>query len=241
MVNATEPKIPKRALAISAHPDDIDFGMSGTLSKWARKGTKVSYLILTNGSKGSSDPNMNSSELVKLRRREQDAAAKLLGVDKVYYLDYEDGELEITQALKRDIVRTIRIVKPDVVLTMDPSMLYSVEHSFINHPDHRAAGQAALDAVFPLARDRLSFPDLLREHLEPHETPRVLLVSFDNHNYYEDITETIELKIQALALHKSQGAHTKATQDRIRNRAADLSKHLKSCKYAEAFLQIIIQ
>jgi LmbE family N-acetylglucosaminyl deacetylase len=199
-----EPLKPKVVLGVAAHPDDLDFGSSGTLASFAKDGADVHYLILTDGSSGTSDKSLSPKELVKIRRAEQQAAVKAIGGKQAHFLDYPDGQLEVTMQLKKDIVRVIRTVRPDVVITMDPSMLYSVSRGFINHPDHRAAGQATLDAVFPLARDHLAFPDLYKSGLEPHKTKTVLLTNFDNRNYIVDISKTFDKKIAALKAHASQ-------------------------------------
>lgn len=224
-------------MGVAAHPDDLDFGASGTMARYAAEGATAYYLILTDGSKGSDDPNISSPELIKIRQAEQRAAAKTLGVKDVFFLSYEDGALEVSLDLKQDIVRIIRRVKPDVVVTMDPAMLYSVERGFINHPDHRAAGQAALDAVYPLARDRLTFPELMAEGLEPHKTSSVLLVNFDQQNFFVDITDTIEQKMQALAAHASQMPDLAETQAFMRALAARAGTQAGT-KYAEGFLRL---
>ena len=164
------PLRPKVVLGIAAHPDDLDFGAAGTMARFVADGAEVHYLIITDGSKGSEDAAITPAELTKIRETEQHAAVKVIGGKSVTFLGYPDGELELTMQLKRDVVKVIRSVKPDVVVTMDPSMLYSADRGFINHPDHRAAGQAALDAVFPLARDHMAFPELFAEGYVPHKT-----------------------------------------------------------------------
>lgn len=196
---------PKIVLAIAAHPDDLEFGVSGSVAKWVQDGAEVHYLICTDGSKGSDDLKLTGSELTKLRREEQRTAAKILGVKSVTFFDYEDGLTEASPALKRDIVRQIRIVKPDVVVGQDPAMLYIADYGVINHNDHRNVGLATMDAVYPLARDHLSFPDFMAEGLEPYKVKDLLLMgSFENQNCYVDITGTYETKLKALAAHASQ-------------------------------------
>lgn len=196
--------VPKIVLGIAAHPDDLDVGAGGTMAQFAADGAEVHYLILTDGGKGSEDPTITSAELTKIRRAEQQQALEILGGKSVTFLDYPDGELEITMQLKKDIVKVIRTIKPDTVVTLDPSVLYSAENGIINHPDHRAAGQAALDAVFPLARDHLTFPELFAEGYQPHKVATVLLINFDGGNFAIDITNTFDKKRQALAAHTSQ-------------------------------------
>lgn len=233
--------IPKRALGVAAHPDDLDFMASGTFAKWASEGCEVYYLILTDGSKGSADRAAKPTELTKTRRLEQLQAARIVGAKDVMFMDYEDGTLTITMELKRAIVRVIRTVKPDVLVTMDPCMLYDADFGFINHPDHRAAGQAALDAVFPLARDHLSFPELYQEEgLEPHSTSSVLLTNFTAQNSYVDISDAIETKMNALTAHASQMSDLDGTKKMMRGVAAEAGKQIGS-RYAEGFVQITIR
>lgn len=234
-----EPLKPKTVLAVGAHPDDLEFGMSGSVAKWAAHGTDCYYLLLTDGSKGSEDRHISSSDLIKMRRDEQKEAAKILGVKEVFFFDYPDGHLENTQELKRDIVRVVRQVKPDVVMALDPTVVYEVNYGYINHPDHRAGAQAVLDAVFPLARDHLTFPELLAEGYEPHKTPHLLMVNFEKFNYFEDITDSLETKLRALGSHKSQGADIPGTQKMMRDMAAMLGKEAGFAQ-AEGFIRIDI-
>jgi LmbE family N-acetylglucosaminyl deacetylase len=205
----------KRALVISAHPDDSEFGVAGTAAVWARDGWEVYYLICTDGSKGSDDPGMTPDKLVPLRREEQRAAARVLGVKDVFFLDYVDGELTYTPEFTRDVVRAIRTIRPHSVFTHDPNQV--VRNTFINHPDHRCAGTVALDCVYPLARNRPTFPELLDEGLEPHSTKEVYLWSASDINYRVDITDVIEVKLEALSQHKSQIAEMEARLDQIRS------------------------
>ncbi len=195
---------PKIILGIAAHPDDLDIGAGGTIAHYAQQGAEIHYLILTDGSKGSDDPNMSSAQLIEIRHEEQENALQILGGKNITFLDHPDGELEITMELKKEIVKTIRTVRPDIVITLDPTFVYSAKTGHINHPDHRAAGQATLDAVFPLARDRLAFPDLQATGYEPHKTPTVLLINFDGGNYTVDIASTFEKKLEAAKAHMSQ-------------------------------------
>lgn len=231
------PLTPKIVLGIAAHPDDLDFGAAGTLAKYAREGADIYYLLLTDGSKGSSDLEMSSSRLVKIRQEEQRAATKVIGGKDVYFLNHPDGELQVTLDLKREIVKVIRTVKPDTVITMDPTMVYSSARGFINHPDHRAAGQAALDAVYPLARDHLTFPELYAEGFEPHKVKTVLLVNFDKHNFLVDISDTLETKFEAIAAHASQVADMSAIRKRFTERAAEAGKDA-NMPFAETFMRV---
>lgn len=204
MSQVFSPLAPKIILGIAAHPDDLDVGAGGTLAHFAAQGAEIHYLILTDGGKGSDDPTMTSTQLTQIRHAEQQAALEIVGGKSISFLDYPDGELEITLELKKQIVKSIRTVKPDVVITMDPTVIYSAQNGYINHPDHRAAGQATLDAVFPLARDPLTFPELYTEGFMPHKVPTLLLVNFNENNFVVDISETFETKLKAMNAHVSQ-------------------------------------
>jgi LmbE family N-acetylglucosaminyl deacetylase len=231
------PLKPKVVLGIAAHPDDLDFGAAGTMAAFAEAGAAVHYLILTDGSKGSNDPDLSSAELIKIRETEQKAAVKAVGGQSVQFLDYPDGQLEVSMQLKKDIIKAIRTLKPEVVITMDPSMLYSSTRGFINHPDHRAAGQAALDAVFPLARDHLAFPELYADGYQPHKTKTVLLINFESNNFIVDITKTFDKKIAALKAHASQVPDIKATRGWLQEMASSIGDQA-GYKFGEAFVRI---
>ena len=193
-----------RILGIFAHPDDAEFTVAGSMALWADQGSQIAYCIVTNGGAGSNDPNQSLDELVRIRQAEQRAACAVLGVQEVLFLDYPDGILEPTLALRRDLTRVIRRLKPDRVVCGDPSVLFYGD-GYINHPDHRAAAEAALYAVFPSAPTRPIFPELLAEGLMPHQVKEVYMTSDAAHvNTYVDITSTIERKIEALRCHKSQ-------------------------------------
>lgn len=236
-----EPFIPKIVLGVAAHPDDLDFGSAGTIAAWTSKGTKVYYLVLTNGNKGSADTNAQPAALTELRRQEQRDAAELLGVTEVFFCDYEDGGLVVNMDVKRDIARIIRTVRPDTVITMDPSMLYDEERGFINHPDHRAAGQSALDAIYPLARDHLSFPELLQdEGLQPHYVETVLLTNFTKQNFYVNISDTFESKLAAIRAHTSQVPDVEGMESWMR-RIAEMMGSKAGCALAEGFLRITVR
>lgn len=234
-----QPLHPKIVLGVVAHPDDLEFGVAGTIAKYVQQGATAYYYILTNGNKGSNDPGMTPSQLCDVRRNEQRAAADILGVADVFFGDYEDGMLECSQAVKRDIVRKIRELQPDIVVTFDPTIVYSANLGIINHTDHRAAGQATLDAVYPLARDRLSFPELAAEGLRPHKVATVLMINFDEHNYCEDITDTFVLKMQALAAHASQVPDFDKTRAMLTAIAQECGSKTNS-QYAEGFVRLDI-
>jgi LmbE family N-acetylglucosaminyl deacetylase len=234
------PLTPKIVLGIAAHPDDLDFGAAGTMAAFAAAGAEVHYLILTDGSKGSEDPDITSAELVKIREAEQRAAVKAIGGKSVQFLGYPDGELEVTMELKKEIIKVIRTIKPDVVITMDPSMIYSSTRGFINHPDHRAAGQATLDAVFPLARDHLTFPELYAAGYKPHKTKTVLLINFEDSNFITNITDTFDTKIAALQAHASQVSNIAETKVWLSEMAGRIGSKA-GATYGEAFVRIDIR
>ena len=190
-------------LALFAHPDDTEFVCGGALARWAEAGRQLVYAFCTDGSKGSSDPTMTGGRLVVQRQEEQRAAARALGCDEVVFLPYEDAMLEPTLALRRDFTRVIRRYKPEIVVCFDPEVHYFGDW-YIQHPDHRASGEAALAAIFPSARDRLTFPELLAEGLEPHNVAEVYLASTNKPNRWIDIGGVIDRKIAAMQLHASQ-------------------------------------
>ena len=228
-------KTPKSVLAVFAHPDDMDFSSGGTIAKWAAQGADITYLVCTDGGKGSDDPKMTSRRLAIIRKEEQIAAAKILGVRECIFLKHPDGELVANLKLKEEIVRVIRQKRPELVITFDPAFLYSLKRGFVNHSDHRAAGQAAMDAVFPLARDRLNFPHHEKKGIKPHKAKTLFLVSFDAPTHGEDISRTIEKKLTALKAHKSQVGPNALR--RTRERGAALGKKV-GMRYAEGFKRI---
>jgi LmbE family N-acetylglucosaminyl deacetylase len=226
---------PKRVLAVFAHPDDMDFSSSGTMAKWAAGGAHITYLVCTDGSKGSDDPKMTPAKLAQIRKGEQEDAARVLGVAEVIFLKHPDGELVADYKLKGEITKVIRHTKPDVVVTLDPTLFYSTERGMINHSDHRAAGLAAMDAVYPIARDRLNFPEHEKAGLAPHKTKTLLFVSWEGAEHFEDISATFEKKIEALRAHASQVPD--GFEKRVSERAEVLGKKAK-VRYAEGFKKI---
>jgi LmbE family N-acetylglucosaminyl deacetylase len=231
---------PKVVLGVAAHPDDLDYYGGGTMAAFAKQGAEVYYLVLTDGSKGSADRTMTAEHLRDLRRDEQRKAGAILGVKDIFFCDFVDGELENTLEVKREVVRAIRRVKPDVLVALDPTVYYSAPHSFVNHPDHRAAGQAALDAVYPLARDHMSFPELLADGYEPHNTATLLLIGMQvvEPTFAVDISDTLEQKYQALAAHASQFSIQEMKEDI--DRVATQAGASYGYTYAESFVRIDI-
>jgi LmbE family N-acetylglucosaminyl deacetylase len=197
---------PKRIAVIFAHPDDAEFICAGTVARWAAEGHHITYVLLTSGDKGSEDPDMTPERLVETRTAEQRAACDVLGVQDVLFLGYPDAMLVPDLNMRREMVRVLRTIRPDVVVCQDPTVRY-IAQSYLNHPDHRAAGEATLDAVYPAARDRMTFPELLAEGLEPHKVAEVYLAGAAEPDVAIDITPFMELKLAALRAHASQVGH----------------------------------
>jgi LmbE family N-acetylglucosaminyl deacetylase len=243
VINAITEEVPgqwsekQNILVVLAHPDDPEFFCGATLARWAKNGHNIDYFLLTCGDKGSDDPHMDTEKLCAIRLKEQEAAAKIIGVRNVNFLGLADGYLEPGIDLRRKIVRIIRTLRPDVLVTCDPSNLYPSATYGINHPDHRYAGQVVLDAVFPAAGNPLFFPELLKdEKLEPW-TPREVWVSIPAQatvNVTLDVTEYWEIKISALKEHKSQIGDPVKLDERIRARRTQESTE-ENPRYEEKF------
>ncbi|MBI5840212.1 MAG: PIG-L family deacetylase [Chloroflexi bacterium] len=228
-------------MSIHAHPDDQDFTVAGTLAKWARAGCEIVSVIITSGDSGSNDSAKGADykpELARLRETEQQAANETLGVKETVFLHYPDGELEPSIALRKDLTRVIRQFKPDVVVTGNPEAWF-YGSDYVNHPDHRAAAQAACEAVFPSAGTRLIFPDLLSAGYEPHNVKRLYVHGSEKSDTWIDISETIELKIEALKKHVSQ-VDTHDVDKWMRDWAKEEGKE-KGLEFAEAFKVMILQ
>ena len=225
-------------MVVVAHPDDAEFMAAGTVAKWAREGKDVVYVLCTSGDKGTSDLSVSPADLAEARRREQQAAGDRLGVREVVFLGYEDGVLQNSLGLRRDIVRQIRRFKPDVLICQDPTTRWSAQ-GYINHPDHRAAGDATLDAVYPSARDPHVFPDLLADGLEPHKVREVYLGGTNHADVWVDIGDTIDTKIAALRAHESQVGNGARPPDwdieQVVRERARLVAEGQPMEYAEAF------
>ena len=229
--------VPKTAMFIFAHPDDIEFGVAGTAALWARGGCRVIYVVITDGNVGSHEDGMTPERLAEIRRAEQTAAAEVAGAECIY-LGYHDGFLQPTLELRKDLVRLIRQYRPEAVVCLDPTNFFPAE-DYINHPDHRAAGQAALDAVFPAAEMTLLYPDLAAEGLTGHKVDYVFITFSERANYYVDITTTLDLKIEALRKHASQLGKWDPSP-MIRQWAAESGKKV-GFAYAEAFYRITLR
>ena len=226
----------QRILVVVAHPDDAEFGCAGSVARWVKEGKEVTYVILTNGDKGSGDRTMTSERLAKIRKEEQLNAAQTLGVSRVQFLGYPDGELEDTREVRRDVTAEIRRWRPERLVIPNP---FRTLNLYASHRDHRIAGGVALDCVYPLARDHLSFPDLLAQGLEPHKVREVYLIWWENPEVIVDISDTMDLKLKALACHASQMGDFAAVEARVRERAAQAGK-AKGFAYAETFNRIVI-
>jgi len=226
---------PVRVMVVTPHPDDAEFGVAGTVARWTREGKDVIYVVCTNGDKGTTDPNMKPEELAKIREKEQLAAAKLLGVREVIFMRYPDETLEDTPEFRKEIVRLIRMYKPETVVTAD---LY---RRYLWHRDHRITSQVTLDAIFPYARDMLSYPDLPEQGLQPHKVKEVLLWGAEEPNYCSNITDTFDIKIAALRCHKSQVGNNPSSEMEgwLRERAKNMAKG-EDYELAEAFHRLEI-
>ena len=228
-----------RILVIAAHPDDVDFGAAGTVARWTDAGTDVSYCLVTDGDAGGSDPGIARSEMATLRRREQTEAADRVGVHDLRFLGYPDGRVEASLALRRDLTRVIRQIRPDRVVCPSPERDYV--RPGISHPDHRAVGSAALDAVYPDARNPFAFPELLAdEGLGDWIVREVWIVGTGSPTRYVDVTETFPRKIAALRAHISQTGHRDGLEDMLRQRMARTAAQagLPDGSLAEAFLVV---
>ena len=230
---------PAYAMVVTPHPDDAEYGIAGTVARWVKEGKDVVYVVCTNGDKGTSDINMKPEVLAKIREKEQLDAANVLGVREVIFLRHPDQGLEDTYEFRKQLVRLIRMYRPDIVATTDPYLRY------MWHRDHRIAGQVVLDAVFPFARDFLAYPDLMLDGLQPHKVKEVLLWSmllfWDSQeiNYRSDISDTLDLKIAALRCHESQVGHMPFPDlENLLRQQHEAMAQGESFKLAEAFHRV---
>jgi LmbE family N-acetylglucosaminyl deacetylase len=238
---SNEEYIPKIAMTIQAHPDDQEFSVGGTLAKWSKQGCEIISVVITSGDSGSNDPTKDGSYkpiLAGLREKEQLAANAVLGIKETIFLRYPDGELEATIALRKDLTRLIRQHKPDTVLAGNPEAWF-YGNEYLNHPDHRAAAQAACEATFPSAGSRLMFADLLPAGYEPHEVKRLYVHGTDKSDTWIDITETMDIKIKALQQHASQ-VPVDEVGKWMTEWAEDEAKD-KDMKYAESYKVMVLK
>ncbi|MFH0847502.1 MAG: PIG-L deacetylase family protein [Chloroflexota bacterium] len=223
-------KEPAQILVVTPHPDDAEFGAAGSLIRWHKEGKSIVYVVPTSGDKGTSDPCVKPEEMARIREKEQLAAAKVIGVREVVFLRHPDQSLEDTPEFRKEIVRCIRLYKPETVLAPDPYRRY------LWHRDHRITGRVTLDAIFPYARDYHAYPGLVKEGIMPHKVKQVLLWGTEDVNYRMDITAVFERKLAALACHKSQLGKTLSPEmiERLRQRAREMADGSKF-ELAEAF------
>ena len=227
--------LPDRVLVIVAHPDDAEAAAGGTVAKFVREGAQVAFCIVTNGDKGSGDRTMTPERLTTIRQEEQRNAARVLGVERVEFLGFPDCEVENTRESRKAVTAAIRRHRPDLVLTQNP---YRTKRLGASHRDHRIVGGIALDCVYPLARDHMAFPELLTQGLEPHAVKEVHLMVWENPELVVDISETIELKIAALACHASQMPDRIALEKSMRERNGRFGQ-IQGYRYAEIFARVV--
>jgi LmbE family N-acetylglucosaminyl deacetylase len=231
-------KYNKTAMVVTAHPDDAEWGCSGSVAKWTREGWDVIYVLCTDGSKGSEDRNISEKKLITIREEEQRKAGEILGLKAVKFLGYPDGYLEPTLDLRKDISREIRKYKPSILITTNPTRDL-LGRGYIGHPDHFAAGEATLSAVFPSSRDHLTFPELIKEGYEPHKVKEVWINMFNagnnDHLFFNPIEkQDLEIAIKALLAHKSQISDSKRAKEFMTSRRKEVGKMCNS-KFAETF------
>jgi LmbE family N-acetylglucosaminyl deacetylase len=225
-----------KALIVGSHPDDAEFTAGGTIAKWTAEGREVVLVIVTNGSAGSNDPAVERDWLIETRRKEQEAAAEVLGISEVVWLGYEDGYVEDSHELRRDLIREMRRFKAEVVIGPDPSTFY-FEQRYVNHPDHRHTGEAFLAAVNPGASTTpLYRPELHDKGFEPYDIKACLLSVTTKPDYFVDVTAFMDRKIAALVAHHTQVGHWTNVGKRVR----EMSRFMATAaaaeyEYAEAF------
>ena len=204
----------ERVLVITAHPDDVDFGAAGTIAAWVDEGISVTYCIITDGDAGGADPTVPRGEIAGIRRAEQRAAGAVLGVSDIRFLGYRDGELTVTHDLRRDLSRVIRQVRPQRVLMQSPDRNW--KRIYASHPDHLAAGEASISAIYPDARNPFAHTSLIKEEgLEDWTVGEVWVMGSPTLNHYVDVTDKFEMKLAALHAHASQTAHMDDLAGRI--------------------------
>ncbi len=236
--SALEWNQPQKILVILAHPDDPEFFCGATIARWTAQGHNVVYWLLTRGDKGTNDRAMQPETLVDIREEEQKKAAQVLGVCEVHFLSNPDGFLAQTPELRREVTRIIRLEKPDILVTSDPTNFFPNNDSTINHPDHRAAGQIVIEAYFPAAGNPKFFPELLAGGFEPHSVKEVWFSLTGQPNTVIDVTEQWPLKIEALHCHASQIGDPQKFDERMRSRRTPDSSD-EAPRYEEKFRRII--
>lgn len=228
----------ERVLVVVAHPDDIDFGVAGSVATWTDRGIHVEYCLVTDGDAGGSDPSISRVEVAEVRRAEQTAAAKIVGVTDLHFLAFPDGRVQADLALRHAITRTIRAARPQRVVAMSP--LRNFDRIYASHPDHLATGEATLSAVYPDARNPFAFPDLVDDGYEPWTVDEVLLTIHGEPDRFVDITDVFERKLAALLCHESQGVDPVWVEPLLRDWAAmnAAAAGLPAGHLAEAFRSV---
>lgn len=229
---------PERVLVVAAHPDDIEFGAAGTLARWIKEGARAHYLLMTRGERGSDDPSVDPDQLGAQREAEQRAAAAEIGVQGVDFLGEPDGQMEATLRLRERVTYAVRHLRPEVVMTHDPTVLF-VNNEWVNHPDHRAVGQVTVDAVFPTARDPLNFREHLDQGLQAWKVGELYLWSTNEANQLVDIGDALDRKLAALRHHASQFRNPDEIERWVRRRAEDLGERV-GYRAAEGFRRVIL-
>ena len=235
MTQQAAPAPVERILVVVAHPDDVDFGAAGSVATWTQEGLEVSYCIVTDGDAGGFDESVSRSDMARIRREEQTAAAGEVGVSDLHFLGYPDGRLAASIELRRDISRVIRRVRPQRVVTQSPQRNF--QRIFASHPDHLAAGEATLCAVYPDSRNPFAHPELLAEGFQPHTVPEVWLMGGPEPDTVVDVTDTFPRKVAALRRHVSQVSHRDDLEDMLRGFLTTIAKNngLPEGRLAEAF------
>lgn len=229
---------PSKAMVIMAHPDDPEFFSGGLIALWAKHGTEITYLILTSGDKGSDDSTMTPERLIETRKLEQQAAADVLGVKQVIFFNERDGELFPSLKIQQQVVQEIRRFQPEAVIVPDPTR-YFYKDTYINHSDHRAAGEIALGALFPATGNIMYHPELLKKGLKPHTVPRIFLAVPVEPNLWVNISTVIDTKIKAISQHQSQIKDIEALPDKIRQRSQAVDEYGQTV-YREGYRQMVI-
>lgn len=231
-------EVPERVLVVTAHPDDVDFGNAGSVATWTDAGIDVSYCLVTDGDAGGSDLDMPRKEMAEVRRAEQTAAAKCVGVHDLHWLGYPDGRVEPTLDLRRDISRVIREVRPQRVVTQSPER--SFVRVYASHPDHLATGEATICAVYPDSRNPFAHPELRDEGYEPWSVSELWIQALQTPDVFVDITDTVDRKIEALKCHVSQHQDTEWIDALIREWATGQAKAagFPEGRYAEGYLRM---
>jgi LmbE family N-acetylglucosaminyl deacetylase len=232
----------RTVLVVMAHPDDAELTCGGSVTRWAREGERVVLVVATDGARGAKEGDASAEEMAGIRRREQEAAARVLGIARIVRLGFPDGELSDDWALRGALVRQIRTFRPDTVVVMDPLSVIQ-NNSYVNHRDHRMLGIAALDALYPEASNATYFPEQLAEGLHPHKVPELLLINTDQPNYWVDVSDTLAARFEALRCHASQIRLWPENGEAVIRQQTELASALGErygARYAEEFRRVVV-